>query len=59
MHLTWDVVVELDKEEKADKAAVEDVASAHHLQTTCRTKLKAKMVVASTLVSQLHQEGQE
>ena len=55
MHSTWDVEDKLDKEEEADKVAVEDVANARHSQTTC----KVKVDVATTGVSQLHQEGQE
>ena len=49
----------MDKEVGADKVAVEDKANAHHLQTTCRTKRKVKVVGETTGVSRLRQEGQE
>ena len=44
------------KVDEADEVAVEDKANASRLHTTCRTKLKDKVDVATTVVSQLHQE---
>ena len=43
----------------ADKAVAEDAANAHHLQTTCKTKRRDAVDVATTGVSQSHQEGRE
>ena len=59
MHSTWDAEDKLDEEDEADKVALEDVVNARHSQTTCRTKRKVKVDVATTGVSQSHQEGQE
>ena len=49
----------MDKEDAADKAVAEDAANAHHLQTNCKTKRRDAVDVATTGVSQSHQEGQE
>ncbi len=40
----------------ADKAVVEDVANAHHLQPTCRIKHRDAADVATTGVSRSPQE---
>ena len=45
--------------EKADKVAAEDEAKSRHLHTTCRTKRKDEVDVATTVESRLHQEVQE
>ena len=46
------------KVDEADKVAAEDKANARRSHTTCRTKCKCKVDVATTVVSQLHQEVQ-
>ena len=50
------VRVEVDK---ADKVVAEDEANARRSQTTCKTKRKDEVDVASTIVSRSHLEGQE
>ena len=50
------VRVEVDK---ADKVVEEDEANTRRSQTTCKTKRKDEVDVATTVVSRLHQEGQE
>jgi hypothetical protein len=47
------------KVDEADKVVVKDKVNARHSHTTCRTKFKEEVDVATTVVSQLHQEVQE
>ena len=49
----------MDKEDEADKVGGEDVANARHSHNTCRPKCKDEVEEATTVVSRLHQEGQE
>ena len=47
----------MDKEDKVDKVVVVDVANAHHLQTTRKTKHRVAVDVATPGLSLLRQEG--
>ncbi len=47
------------EEDKVDKVAMADVANAHHLQTTCKTKRRVAVDVATPGLSLLRQEGPE
>ena len=49
---------EVEEEDEADKVAVADVANARHSQTTCKTKRRVEVDVA-TGGSRLHQAEQE
>ena len=45
--------------DEADEVAAEGEDKAHRLHTTCKTKRTDEVDVATTVVSQLHQEVQE
>ena len=49
----------MDEEDKVDKVGVVDVANAHRLQTTCKTKRRVAVDVATLVLSLLRQEGWE
>jgi hypothetical protein len=59
MYSTWGEEDAVDEVDAADKAVVEDVVNAHHLQPTCRIRHRVAVDVATTGVSRSHQEERD